>query len=317
MHFLASMLVAALLLVVESFRVPISGSFRSMGRRGVRCWSVEEEQEEVELVSSSPPQQPGKYVSVFRTGLNITASNPIGAPCSGQDEAREELLDILNTEGEFALRTSDSRFRIEYLVQYLESFHQPIMTGSFLSLVLGGTWALRYSNVQLPRADESFSAEIAQKIKFSPSNPTQGVVKNRVRWELIERNGDDANSVDQVAAGDLIVSSSFTVTPKGALFTSLDEHVVLPKTLPKDFEHLLASVQRSIPFQFFDNDACDLATTYVDPLLRITRVMGPIYNGVYDIYTRTEEEEEAAEVKDVEDEGEDKSPPKAARRASV
>ena len=85
-------------------------------------------------------------------GLNITARTPFGSPCASIEAAKEEIRALLLQPPSSV--TDFERFRLDYLVKYLEATHVPIHTGQFLSLALGGSWTLKYSNVILSRPEE-------------------------------------------------------------------------------------------------------------------------------------------------------------------
>ena len=63
------------------------------------------------------------------------------------------------------------------------------------------------------------------------------------------------------ATGDMIVNSTYTITPKGGLLLDLKEHILLPTVVPLDVEGLIMSIQKSVPFDFFDPSETTLQTT--------------------------------------------------------
>lgn len=222
---------------------------------------------------------PQKFVPIFTSGaLNISATNPFGTLVASRDAAKSELISIIQNKAEPLVEFE--RFRIEYLTKYLESTHVPIQTGAFLSLAMGGTWTSEYTNALLPRADTTIACKIKQVI--SPgANHSYGFLCNKVAWAVQREN--DAGS------GELQVHSSYTVGPRGALSVSLVEHVLNIDKLPQDPEEVIMTLQRTIPFQYFDPDQITITTTYVDPHLRISRIFGPMFNSVFEIYCRAEE----------------------------
>lgn len=230
---------------------------------------VEEVEEEEEVV------MPRKYVAVFSTAaLNITAS-PFGGKVASREEAKRELLQMLvedKSGGE-----DFSRFRIDYLVKYLESTHAPIHTAPFLSLALGGAWQCIYTNALLSRADPTLLTTIVQEV-MPATNNTGGVISNKIQWRL-EREGD-------AGRGELRVNSIYTLTPQGALSVSLLEHVLDIDTPPLSSEAVVMDLQRSIPFQFFDPDDSSIQVTYVDPDVRVSRISGPIFVNLFEIHLR-------------------------------
>jgi len=210
--------------------------------------------------------------------LNITATNPFGAPAASLKEARDEIMSIVETSEPLS---EFERFRLDYLVKYLEATHVPIHTGPFLSLAIGGTWICKYTNALLPRADPTLSTVVTQNI-IPASNHTHGILTNRVAWN-VERP-------DDTASGVLEIHCKYTVNSKGGLILSLDEHVLSINKLPLDPEEIVMTMQRTIPFEFFDPDGAVLRTTFVDPSIRIARISGPIFVGLFEVHVRTEAE---------------------------
>ena len=254
-------------------------SFSGFGRPGAfttRLLRMSAVQFEVEPqgIKEEQPERP-KYVAVFQTGaLNISATNPFGAPVESLTAARDELLSIV---GSLEGLTEFERFRVDYLVKYLEATHVPIHTAQFLSLALGGSWRLAYSNAILSRADPSLRHNITQHI--SPAgNYTYGELSNRVTWQL--------DRPDDQGCGQLEVRCKYALDPKGGLSVTLDEHVLSVDRLPLDAEEVVMTMQRSIPFEFFDPDGAVLRTSFVDPSLRITRVSGPVFHQLFEIHLR-------------------------------
>ena len=218
-----------------------------------------------------------KLVAVFNTdALNISASRPFGAVVNSVQEARDEVLSLVKSTTSTPL-VEFERFRLDYLVKYLESKHVPIHTGQFLSLAIGGEWHCQYTNALLSRADETLRCQVTQQ--FEPgANHSHGSIVNRVFWK-VEREKD-------AGRGQLEVRCRYTVNPKGTLSVSLEEHILNIDELPNDPEEVLMTIQRTIPFEFFDPDGAVLQTAYVDPSLRITRVAGPHFRNLYEIFTK-------------------------------
>ena len=213
-------------------------------------------------------------------GLNITARTPFGSPCASIEAAKEEIRALLLQPPSSV--TDFERFRLDYLVKYLEATHVPIHTGQFLSLALGGTWTLKYSNVILSRPDASLTHQISQLITPA-ANHSHGTLINRISWNLDRPN--------DVGSGVLEVHCSYTVSSKGGLALSLQDHVLNIEQLPQDAEEVVMTMQRTIPFQLFDPDGATTSTTYVDPWMRISRVTGPIFRELFEVYFRESERE--------------------------
>ena len=225
-----------------------------------------------------------KYIktATLNSIFNITATNPYGERVSGAMGAKEELLSLLQTMPIDSPRIADEdaskHFRIDYLVKVLEAHHTPIQTSQFLTLVITGRWKLCYSNIVRHKADESLKFTIYQNV--SSTDMISGSLCNSVEWRL-ERPDDEASGV-------LNIVSSYSILPEGSLGASLMEHVLLPKSLPRDVEELISSIQRSVPYDFFDNDETVSADIYVDPTLRIVRVSGDMYYNVINVFIRAD-----------------------------
>ena len=56
---------------------------------------------------------------------------------------------------------------------------------------------------------------------------------------------------------------SYELSSRGELQLSLEQHLLMPDAVPKsiDFEELVQSIQRSIPFENFDPDGVTVTTT--------------------------------------------------------
>lgn len=163
---------------------------------------------------------------------------------------------------------SEENVKIESLINFLESKFSPIMTTPFLNLALSGEWNLLYSNTATKTEYKNLELNITQVLTPLTSDSFNGSLVNNIVWRL-------KNSVDFIiGTGDFIVKSNYTVTPKGSLEVRLYEHILKPVIVPDDIEALVVSIQRSVPIELFDPDETIFYNTYVDPKLRITRVVG-------------------------------------------
>ena len=240
-----------------------------------------ETEAETEIDAADVSETPRRVVGVFNTGaLNISSSNPFGAPCSSVQQAKDELISVvLSSMSPTPSPLSEfERFRIDYLVKYLEATHVPIQTGQFLSLALGGEWSLAYSNALLPRADPSLITSVTQEIAPAANN-SHGHLVNKISWRLDRATGD-------AGSGVLEVRCDYAVSTKGALNVALQEHVLSIEQLPLDAEEVIMTMQRCVPFQTFDPDGAAMQTTFVDPWLRVTRISGELFHNLFEIHTR-------------------------------
>jgi hypothetical protein len=169
---------------------------------------------------------------------------------------------------------SEENVKIESLINFLESKFSPIMTTPFLNLVVSGEWNLLYSNTATKKEYKNLELNITQVLTPLTSDSFNGSLVNKIVWRL-------KNSVDFIiGTGDFIVRSNYTVTPKGSLEVRLYEHILKPVIVPDDIEALVISIQRSVPIELFDPDETIFYNTYVDPKLRITRVVGSKWSKV-------------------------------------
>lgn len=245
------------------------------------------------------------YVPIINTtALEISASNPFGLRVQSIEAARDELISFLQvtTKEDHDITEADSdkwndkfrHYRIEYLVKYLESKFIPIHTTQFLSLAIGGDWNLVYSNVLTPLADEAIQYQVSQRIKTN-EECTGGEVENKIFWSL-DQSGNHGDSQTQqgssIACGNLYVRSNFDITPKGSIALELQEHVLMPDKLPRDPEALIMGLQRTVPFNFFDPHESIMSHSYVDPEIRIARVTGAKFVGIFNVFVRCKESQE-------------------------
>ena len=84
---------------------------------------------------------------------------------------------------------------------------------------------------------------------------------------------------------------------RGAMHVSLEEHILTPEIFPgapdgsdlnEKCEELLMAIQTSIPFEMFDPDDTLVGTSFIDPQLRIARVVGDKYPNIYNVFLRVE-----------------------------
>jgi hypothetical protein len=231
-------------------------------------------------ISTSQPS-----VAIANTAsFNISVQNPFG-PIVSRAQARDELLSLLAAEPGDGTTAGDNGgstlpFRVDYLIKVLEDGFIPPQTVAFFNLIVGGEWELLYSNVLTPRKDDQLLFRIEQEIQ--PNSATDqlnsGQLINRILWNVTQQGA--------VATGELLVKTEYVLNSRGGLDVSLREHILLPKELPKDPEELIMSIQRSIPFEFFDPDQAMMINTYLDPALRITKVTGPIFRNVVNIFAK-------------------------------
>ena len=131
----------------------------------------------------------------------------------------------------------------------------------------------------------------------NPDNSGIGSIENKIFWRQYLSSTEDRDNLldvfsgssdDMLSSGELLVRSRYTITTKGQLSISLDEHVLMPlgDKLPEDPQELVMSMQRTVPFDFFDPDEATFSITYLDPELKIVRVAGKKFVGVVNLFIK-------------------------------
>ncbi|CAJ1966443.1 unnamed protein product [Cylindrotheca closterium] len=171
-------------------------------------------------------------------------------------EVKKRLLELLPR-----MTGSSTEFReVETLVNTLEDRHKPVLTLDFLNLAMAGEWQLLFSTSLSSRPRQNFRiTEMFQRVESVSMNSQKGTVANEVSWELAE------NELSFDASG---------------LFT------VVWSPLPEDLESLIGLINSAMPKELFDPSDHAVDTTYLDGDLRITRMTGPRFEGVRDIFIR-------------------------------
>lgn len=179
------------------------------------------------------------YLSRF--GANISLDNPFGEMVTSKELAKEQLMSLLSAAKND--QSFDVHLRLEYLSQVLQQYHIPIQTIPFLDLVNRGTWLKAYSSVLRVRESPNIKYNITQII--AGETPGMGTIMENVQW-IYSLPGDVRHM------GCLQVRSEYNYTSRGHTLHHLQEHLLLPETMPEDVETFLAELQRSIPFETFD-----------------------------------------------------------------
>lgn len=222
--------------------------------------------------------KPHKIVLAVVNSANENASIMDSTPTlkSSMNEIGSVVQELISlcSYNSLNIFNSEENVKIESLINFLESKFSPIMTTPFLNLVVSGEWNLLYSNTATKKEYKNLELNITQVLTPLTSDSFNGSLVNKIVWRL-------KNSVDFIiGTGDFIVRSNYTVTPKGSLEVRLYEHILKPVIVPDDIEALVISIQRSVPIELFDPDETIFYNTYVDPKLRITRVVGSKWSKV-------------------------------------
>ena len=215
--------------------------------------------------------------------LDISLLKPFGTPCNSTSDAMVELKELI-TEG-FA--EYSGHFRLEYVVKWLESKYVPIHTPMFYNLAHSGEWRLIYSSLLTPNADPNLNVSVFQSIlpnELENSTLSEGRITNKISWGLVKPQ-------ELFACGDFYIHCDYKLTPTGALAVSTREHILEPDILPEsiedfDVENLILSIQRSVPFNIFDPEGTVWGTSFIDPNIRISRVLGEKYPNIVNIFQR-------------------------------
>ena len=228
-----------------------SAAFLNLHRR---ILSASDRQPLGSLVIDEVPVQDDDTIEQFVTrrtvpvantaGMNISAANFFGRQVLSTVECKAELIGLLTDSIEIEEEFLD--YRVEYLTKYLEYKYIPIQTTPFLNFALSGEWAMLYSNILTPRADETLQFKILQEVLPNEIfGSPGGVLNNVINWKL--------NRADDQSSGNLVVKCEYLFNTKGDLQVTLNEHILMPEDeSPKDVEDLIMSIQRSVPFESFD-----------------------------------------------------------------
>lgn len=195
-------------------------------------------------------------------------------------EVKKRLLDLLPR-----MTGSSTELReVETLVNTLEDRHKPVLTLDFLNLAMTGEWELLFSTSLSSRPQQTFRiTEMLQRVESLSMNSKKGTVSNEVSWELAEKG------ISFDASGSFTVACSYEISRGARLELNLRDSILkLAKgsTLPEDMERLIGLINRAMPKELFDPSDHAVDTTYLDGDMRITRMTGPRFEGVRDIFIR-------------------------------
>jgi len=148
---------------------------------------------------------------------------------------------------------NDSSSLLDSAVRNLESQYMamPIQTSQFLNFAISGKWQLLHSSFPTPKADNTIIFDINQTIK--PIDGIDGELNNIINWKL--------NREDDDSYGKLTVECSYKMTSKGGLEITLKDHTLNVEKIPKNVQELLTTMQRTVPFEFFDPNEYTAITT--------------------------------------------------------
>jgi len=185
--------------------------------------------------------------------INAESLSPLSSSLTTQQAAaiiktlESKLIQPLNAE------INDNDSQIEMIVKGLESQYMsmPIQTSQFLNFAISGKWKMIYSSFPTPKADNTIIYNIDQIIK--PIEGIDGELENIINWNL--------NREDDDAYGKLIVTCTYKMTSKGGLEIILKDHTLNVEKIPKNVQELLTTMQRTVPFEFFDPNDYTAITT--------------------------------------------------------
>jgi hypothetical protein len=221
-----------------------------------------------------------KAVPIFKVPFNISLDDPYGPRMIRINVAREELINLLDTE----MKDPPDHFRLDYLVKFLESKYTPIQTSSFFNFATKGDWQLQYSNVLTPRASKLLKFSVNQSI-CPDGMSSSGCMENNIQWSLSDPGAEKSETGRY--HGSFLVKCGYELTSRGDMYIQLREHILAPVgELPQDIEGLVMDLQRSIPFESFDPAESYHATTYMDTDLRVVRINGDRFRSIINIFTK-------------------------------
>lgn len=206
---LAMKMLLFLLLVVVSLRSSFAflkysscPNCKSSALHSISDSTVQDYTEENELVRIVPIRN--------SNGLKFSADNPIGTSARSlksveiKDEIRSMVAKQSNRLSHTLSSLSDiEHFRLHYLIKVLEERYEPILTVSFLNLVLSGKWIKMYSNVLTKKADQNIEFNIEQLI--SPDATSLDIPSSCGSIRDIVRYG--YNEFDRTVTGTFEVKS--------------------------------------------------------------------------------------------------------------
>lgn len=196
-------------------------------------------------------------------------------------EVKDKLLDLLprmtGTQEEFR--------QVELLVNLLEERFSPVQTLEFFNMATSGEWQLLFSTNISSRSKQNFRLrEMCQRVESNSAASLEGIMSNEVTWELAQDGGLIFD-----ARGTFSVLCNYKIEQGSRQNLKLEDSILkLAKgsTLPDDIEKLVGLLNRAMPNELFDPSEHAIDTTYLDGQLRITRMTGPRFEGVRDIYIR-------------------------------
>lgn len=120
--------------------------------------------------------------------------------------------------------------------------------------------------------------------KRTPQDITQGELTKITRWNYTEYQPMENLPINSY--GDFHVKCNFEINSRGGFFVTITDMLCLPVETPHDFQELVTSIQRTIPFESFDPDQTTVAHTYISPVLRVSRISGDKYSKVLNVFVR-------------------------------
>lgn len=128
-----------------------------------------------------------------------------------------------------------------------------------------------------------FKSEMFQRVESISINSQKGTVSNEVSWEYAE----DGILFD--VSGSFTVVCGYEINRGARLELTLQDSILKlarGSTVPEDIESLIGLMNRAMPKELFDPSNHAVDTTYLDGDMRITRMTGPRFEGVRDIFVR-------------------------------
>jgi hypothetical protein len=176
---------------------------------------------------------------------------------------------------------------VEEWIQELEAAYRPPQTLGFFNWAQAGPWQFQFTTQYL-NITQRRSFRLRQVRQDLQCHDFQGNITNTCLWELSQK---DDGHFD--CRGSFHIKGNYTLTSNGRLVwhpESVDRTLLLSpgSARPNNASQLVQWLQRSLAKELFDPTQHAVDTTYLDANVRIVRYSGPRFEGVRNIFVRTE-----------------------------
>jgi hypothetical protein len=195
----------------------------------------------------------------------------------------QQLLNLLST-----MKGQASELQqVEQWIQELEEAYQPPQTLGFFNWAQSGPWQFQFST-QFLNITQRRSFRLRQVRQDLKCHDFQGNITNTCLWELCQ---NDDGHFD--CRGSFHIAGNYTLTSNGRLVWHPDSvertlHLSPGSARPNNASQLVHWLQRSLAKELFDPTQHAVDTTYLDANVRIVRYSGPRFEGVRNVFVRTD-----------------------------